>query len=95
MAKKKKEAEIKIVAVENDHDIQTGVMIDGEVCVPGDTVTVGLQVARNLVNREKAIIYTDEVKEADILEQKEKLAAELKASKKAKPSEEASDGKEK
>lgn len=84
MSKKKKEVEVLIVGEEN-----SGVMIDGEICMPDDIVTVSISDARNLIHRERAILYTEEVEKAD--------AARVEALKKEvkKMTEEASDGKEK
>lgn len=84
MSKKKKEVEILIVGEEN-----SGVIIDGEICMPDDIVTVSVSDARNLIHRERAILYTEEVEKAD--------AARIEAFKEEvrEMTEEAKNGKEK
>lgn len=50
---KDKSMEIKILPLDGAENV--GVMIDGELCMPDDVVTVPLSEARSLIHRERAI----------------------------------------
>lgn len=43
-------------------DKSTGVIIDGEICFPGDTVTVPVSVGKNLIYRERAVKHDPKAK---------------------------------